>query len=61
MPTTETPEPRTAAFLAGLGFAPVGVLPMPVSTAFAWFMLHPPADRKTLVRAFLTTDDATGR
>jgi hypothetical protein len=53
-------------FLTGLGFAPVGVLPMPAYTAFAWFLLQaPPAADPTAaahpVRAFLTTDAAEAR
>ena len=49
-------------FLTGLGFAPVGVLPMPVSTAFAWFLLQTvPAPEPDPVRAFLTTDSAQAR
>jgi hypothetical protein len=55
-----------ATFLTGLGFAPVGVLPLPAYTAFAWFLLQTPQDGPRqpdpgLVRAFLTTDAATGR
>jgi len=36
-----------ATFLTGLGFAPVGVLPLPVYTAFAWFLLQTPEGRQT--------------
>jgi pimeloyl-ACP methyl ester carboxylesterase len=42
-----------AGFLTGLGFAPAGVLPMPVWTFFAWIMLHTPGGRET--RALLRT------
>lgn len=49
-------------FLTGLGFAPVGVAPLPISTAFAWFLLQtPPAPDPDPVRAFLTTDAAEAR
>jgi len=53
-------------FLAGLGFAPVGVLPMPAYTAFAWFLLQTPSAENTPasahpVRAFLGTDAAEAR
>jgi hypothetical protein len=52
--------------LTGPGFTPVGVLPLPACTAFAWFLLGtPPAGSAPApadpVRAFLTTDDATAR
>jgi hypothetical protein len=55
-----------AMFLTGLGFAPVGVLPMPACTAFVWFLLRtPPATDPPAaahpVRAFLTTDAAEAR
>jgi pimeloyl-ACP methyl ester carboxylesterase len=36
-----------ATFLTGLGFAPVGVVPLPVYTAFAWFLLQTPEGRET--------------
>jgi pimeloyl-ACP methyl ester carboxylesterase len=36
-----------AMFLSGLGFAPVGVLPLPAYTAFAWFLLQTPQGRET--------------
>jgi pimeloyl-ACP methyl ester carboxylesterase len=45
------PGPAPAAmatFLSGLGFAPVGVLPMPVYTAFAWFLLQSTGERETI-------------
>ena len=35
-----------ATFLTGMGFAPVGVVPMPVYTAFAWFLLQTPEGRE---------------
>ncbi|GAA3338044.1 alpha/beta hydrolase [Amorphoplanes nipponensis] len=45
------PHGRTATamatFLTGLGFAPVGVVPMPALTAFAWFLLRTPDGRQT--------------
>ncbi|GAA3906489.1 hypothetical protein Aau02nite_62480 [Amorphoplanes auranticolor] len=34
-----------ATFLTGLGFAPVGVVPLPAYTAFAWFLLQAPEGR----------------
>ena len=46
MPTTAdfagAPPGALAMFLTGLGFAPVGVAPLPISTAFAWFLLQTP-------------------
>ncbi|MEV4638629.1 alpha/beta hydrolase [Actinoplanes sp. NPDC049548] len=42
-----------ATFLTGLGLAPLPIVPMPVWTAFAWFMLHTPGGRDT--RALLHT------
>jgi hypothetical protein len=46
MPTTAEPAGAApgalAMFLTGLGFAPVGVAPLPISTAFAWFLLQTP-------------------
>ncbi|MFI5931376.1 alpha/beta fold hydrolase [Actinoplanes sp. NPDC051494] len=36
-----------ATFLAGTGLAPIGPLPMPLWTAFAWIMLHTPGGRET--------------
>jgi hypothetical protein len=66
MPTIDPAARRSTAamamFLTGLGFAPVGVLPLPAHTAFAWFLLQtPPPAAPIPVRAFLTTDDAEAR
>jgi hypothetical protein len=66
MPNTDEAPGALATFLTGLGFAPVGVLPLPAYTAFAWFLLQTPHDAPGepgpgLVRAFLTTDAATAR
>jgi hypothetical protein len=67
MPTTTDPGDAApgalALFLAGLGFAPVGVLPLPAHTAFARFLLQTPpaASAADPVRAFLTTDSTEAR
>jgi hypothetical protein len=66
MPTTEddhdAPPGALALFLTGLGFAPVGVVPLPAYTAFAWFLLQTsPAMDADPVRAFLTTDSTAAR
>jgi pimeloyl-ACP methyl ester carboxylesterase len=42
-PPVDLPGPAAmATFLTGLGFAPVGVVPLPVHTALAWFLLQAP-------------------
>ena len=35
-----------ATFLTGLGFAPVSMVPLPLHTAFAWFLLRTPDGRE---------------
>jgi pimeloyl-ACP methyl ester carboxylesterase len=51
-PLAEVPGPGAmATFLTGLGFAPVGVVPLPAYTAFAWFLLQAPEGRDQLLPA----------